>query len=112
MDPGHVVVASCPAPREKFWGVLMELNAVGATLRAVPVESFEDWLRQWSAAAEQLIGAVTVFIPLHRIERIDVDETSGAVEGLADRFRRLTGLDARAALLGRSPDPSGADREH
>ena len=103
MDSGDLIVVSCGAPREKFWGVLTSLNAVGVTLRALPVPAFEDWLRQLTAGSAPLVGPTTVFLPSHRIERIELDESSGAVEGLADRVRRVTGRDARSEL-GSGPD--------
>jgi hypothetical protein len=53
-----------------------------------------------------MIGAVTIFLPAHRLERIELDESSGPVEGLADRFRRIAQRDAREELLsGRSVGP-------
>jgi hypothetical protein len=99
MEAGSLVVVNCSAPREKFWGVLLGLEPVGATIRAVPLEAFEDWLRQFATGGPAMIGAVTIFIPAHRLERIELDESSGPVEGLADRFRRVAGLDARQVLL-------------
>jgi hypothetical protein len=104
MNSGDLVVVACGAPREKYWGVLIGLDAVGATLRAIPVAAFEDWLRQLTAGSAPLIGPTTVFLPSHRIERIELDETSGAVEGLADRVRRVTARDARTEL-GWEPGP-------
>ncbi len=44
---------------------------------------------------------MTVFLPGHRLERIELDESGGVVEGMADRFRRLTGRDPLEILLGR-----------
>jgi hypothetical protein len=99
MEIGSVVVVNCSAPREKFWGVLLGLTQIGATLRGVSLEAFEDWLRQHATGGPTMIGAVTLFIPAHRLERIELDESSGPVEGLADRFRRVAGRDAREALL-------------
>ena len=99
MGVGSVVVVNCSGPREKFWGVLLGLTPIGATLRAVPLEAFEDWLRQHATGGPTMIGAVTLFIPAHRLERIELDESSGPVEGLADRFRRVAGREAREALL-------------
>jgi hypothetical protein len=99
MDSGQIIVVTCSNPREKFWGVLLELNTVGLTLRGIPVDSFEDWLRQWAGGEAGLLGAVTLFVPLHRIERAELDETAGAAEGLADRFRRVTSEDPLKVLL-------------
>ncbi len=111
MEAGEVVVVSCSAPREKFWGVLLGLTATGVTLRAVPVDACEDWLRQHAASAPALIGPVTIFLPAHRIERIEIEESSGAVECFADRFRRMTGHDPKEALLGAAADRGDGPRE-
>ncbi|MFZ5788405.1 MAG: hypothetical protein ACOY3Y_18365, partial [Acidobacteriota bacterium] len=70
----------------------------GATARVVPLEAFEDWLRQCASRGPQLLGPVTVFLPAHRIERIELDETAGVAEGLGSRFERVTGQDPRAEL--------------
>jgi hypothetical protein len=99
MEIGSLVLVSCAAPREKFWGVLLALTPVGATIRGVPLEAFEDWLRQFATGGPTMIGAVTIFLPAHRLERIELDESSGPVEGLADRFRRIAQRDAREELL-------------
>ena len=111
MDAGEVVVVSCSVPREKFWGVLLGLSATGVTLRAVPLDACEDWLRQHSAGGPALIGPVTIFFPAHRIERIEIDESSGAVECFADRFRRMTGRDPKDALLGGAAGGEDVRRE-
>ena len=100
MTDGDLVVVNCGAPREKFWGVLVGLAPAGVTLRCVPLESFEDYLRQCAAGGPALLGAVTIFLPAHRLERVELDETSGAAEGLGERFRRVSGRDPREALLG------------
>ena len=86
MDTGQLVVVSCGAPREKFWGVLQSLSAVGATVRAVPLDAFEDFASQFREGQQVLIAPMTVFLPGHRLERIEVDESGGGIEGLADRF--------------------------
>ena len=99
MEAGELVVVSCSGPREKFWGVLMGLTPAGVTLRAVRLDAFEEWLRQHASSGPAVIGPITVFFPAHRLERIELDESSGPVEGLADRFRRLARRDPRAALL-------------
>jgi hypothetical protein len=100
MDPGELVTVHLGAPREKFWGVLLVMSPGGVTLRGLPLESFEDWVRQAAGPGPELLGTVTVYFPAHRIDRVEVDESSGAVEGLGARFRRLTGRDPRTALLG------------
>ncbi len=110
MEVGSLVVVSCSGPREKFWGVLLGLTPTGATIRAVPLEAFEDWLRQFVTGGPAMIGAVTLFVPSHRLERVELDESSGPVEGLADRFLRLTGKDARESLLAATKPPGRGKR--
>lgn len=106
MDTGQIVVVSCGAPREKFWGVLLSLTAVGATVRAVPLDAFEDFASQFREGQQVLIAPMTVFLPSHRLERIELDESGGGIEGMADRFRRLTGRDPVEVLLGRADGAS------
>jgi hypothetical protein len=102
MEIGSLVLVSCAAPREKFWGVLLGLTQVGATIRGVPLEAFEDWLRQYATGGPTMIGAVTIFLPAHRLERIELDESSGPVEGLADRFRRVVEREPLEQLLAKA----------
>lgn len=99
MDAGELVVVSCSGPKEKFWGVLLALTPAGATLRGIRLDAFEEWLRQRAGSGPPVIGPNTVFFPAHRIDRIELDESTGPVEGLADRFRRVARHDPRTALL-------------
>jgi len=99
MDLGEVVVVSCSGPKEKFWGVLLDLNATGATVRGIPVDACEDWLRQHASGSPSMIGPVTIFLPAHRLDRIEVDESSEAVECFADRFRRVVRREPKEVLL-------------
>ena len=103
MSPGELVTVHLTGPREKFWGVLLSLSPAGATVRGVPLESFEDFLRQAGRAEAPLIGPVTAYFPAHRIDRVELDESSGAVEGLGARYRRVTGCDPHGAVLGDEP---------
>jgi hypothetical protein len=111
MDAGQIVVVSCGTPKEKFWGVLLVLTAAGATVRGLPLDTFEDWLRQCVAGTQPLVGPTTFFLPSHRLERIEVDESAGVVEGLAPRFARLTGRNARQELLGEQGSAPATETE-
>lgn len=104
MEIGALVVVSCSGPREKFWGVLLALAPVGATLRGISVAAFDEWVRDCAGGGPRLLGPVTMFIPAHRLERIELDERAGVVESLAERFSRETGADAAAVLAGRLPE--------
>ncbi len=100
IEAGALVVVCCVQPKEKLWGVVLRLDELGVVVRGLDLNSVEDWIRQETAGAEPLIGPSTVFVPMHRVERIFLDESSGAAEGIGDRFRRVTGGDVRDLLLG------------
>jgi len=70
--------------------MLVSLDPAGVALRGIELSAFEDWLRQ-EARGEEGLGPVTVFYPANRVERVEKDETLGALEGFAARFRRETG---------------------
>ncbi len=88
--PGTPVLLYLHSPREKVFGVLLSLSIAGVALWGIGLSAFEDWLRQ-QARGEEGLGPVTVFYPMNRVERMEKDETLGALEGFAARFRRETG---------------------
>jgi len=94
--PGTPVLVYLHSPREKVFGVLVSLQPAGIAVRGIDLAAFEDWLRQ-EARGEQGLGLVTLFYPMHRIERMERDETVGDLEGIADRFRRETGREVLEA---------------
>ncbi len=100
LSPGVVVLVSLHSPREKFWGVLHETSAAGILVRGLDVETYEDWLAQEAAHAEAMVGPTTVFFPMGRVERMEIDETVGPVESLASRFAARTGKKAADVLNG------------
>jgi len=51
-----------------------------------------------------------VDLPAHRLERIEVEESSGLVECFADRFRRMARRDPVEVLLG--PKVKSGGNEH
>jgi hypothetical protein len=53
--------------------------------------TFEDWLRQESRGDESLIQPTTLFYPMHRVERVERDETVGPIASCADRFAAEVG---------------------
>ena len=87
---GTPVLVYLHSPREKVFGVLVSLDPAGVALRGIELSAFEDWLRQEARGGDGL-GPVTVFYPMNRVERVEKDETLGALEGFAARFRRETG---------------------
>lgn len=87
---GACVLVSLCEPREKFWGILDEINAAGVSLRGIDLNSYDELLRML-ARGETGIYPATVFFPLRRIERILLDESNGFLPSLQAQFEERTG---------------------
>ena len=72
---------------------------VGAVVRGLDLNTVEDWMVQERVQPGGPIAPSTVFIPMHRMERIYLDESGGAVESYGDRFRTSCGSDPVEALI-------------
>jgi hypothetical protein len=92
MKINDIVIASLVSPKEKIWGQLLRLESQGVTVRGVRLEAFDDFLRQVSKQEETAVGLETVFFPMHRVERIALDEPSGPIPSLAERFHSRAGI--------------------
>jgi hypothetical protein len=90
-DEHSLVIVNLVNPKEKFFGVLRALSAAGVTMRAVNLDSFDDWIHQIARADEQDIELITMFVPLFRVERIFLDEPAGAIKSYAQRFEDVVG---------------------
>lgn len=106
MNIGEFVIVHLVGPKEKLWGILKDRDASGVTVRGLSLEGFDDWLREISRRDTVTVLPSTVFFPLHRVERIFLDETAGDFVSLADRFKRAVGEDARYHL---TPMPDTLD---
>jgi len=96
--PSSLVIVNLVNPREKFFGVLGSLSPAGITLRAINLDSFDDWVRQISHQERPDLDLITMFFPLFRVERIFLDEPSGAVKSFAQRFEEAVGISLREYL--------------
>ena len=90
-EPNALVIVNLVQPKEKFFGVLRALSAAGITMRAMNLDSFDDWVHQIARAEEAEIEMVTMFVPLFRVERIFLDEPAGAVKSYSQRFEQVVG---------------------
>ena len=97
-EPSSLVIVNLVTPKEKFFGVLKALSPAGVTIRAINLESFDDWVRQIARDDEPNLDLVTMFVPLFRVERIFLDEPSGDIKSYAQRFRDVVGSDVREYL--------------
>lgn len=107
MDPGTIVLVHLISPKEKYWGVLRQLGPAGITLRGIDVELFDDWARQARGKGEPELGLVTLFFPLHRVEKMFEDARVGAVASYQERFLGMVGRDVRSFLVDPVPDRGG-----
>lgn len=87
-----LVIANLVNPKEKFFGVLRALSPAGVTLRAINLDSFDDWIHQIAREEDADIEMITMFVPLFRVERIFLDEPSGTVKSYAQRFEQVVGV--------------------
>ena len=97
---GKAVVVHLQSPREKFWGILRQIEPAGALVEGVDAEMFESWARETARREDEAPPASVVFFPAARIEKILLDRSSRLVPSLEDRFRRLVGR-SLASHLGR-----------
>lgn len=87
---GAAVVIVLHTPREKFWGIVDEINSAGVFCRGLDLNSFDDWLAA-VAHAEPFIGVGDVFFPMWRIERVARDEATGEIPSLYEQVEKRTG---------------------
>jgi hypothetical protein len=92
MEIHSIVIVSLISPKEKIWGQLLSLESKGVTVRGIALEAFDDFIRQIVKQEETAVGLETIFFPMHRIERIALDEPSGSIPSLAQRFHSKVGL--------------------
>jgi len=97
------VLVSLQNPKEKFWGVVLSVQTSGITVRGIDLNSFDDWSRS-VAKGDGDMGLSTTFFPIHRVERVTLDETVGSVLSLAETFEARVGQDVWS-FLGLQPKP-------
>ena len=98
MELNTLVIVSLESPKEKVWGQLLQLDAQGVTVRGIDINSFDDFVRQIVGREECTAGMTVVFYPMHRVERVALDESSGSLPSLSARFRSLVGLSIQEYL--------------
>ena len=97
-EPSALVIINLVNPKEKFFGALRSLSPAGVTMKAINLDSFDDWIHQIAREEEQDIEMITMFIPLFRVERIFLDEPAGAIRSYSQRFEEVVGREIRAYL--------------
>jgi hypothetical protein len=95
---GAVVLVTLNNPREKFWGKVLALDPAGLSLCGIELASFEDATNMFISG--EPLAAASLFIPMHRVERVELDSPSGSIPSLSQQFLSRTGIEPRVALVG------------
>jgi hypothetical protein len=106
-SPGALVIATLANPRNKFWGMILRLAPEGISLSGIELASVED-LAAMVKDGEPFTPAV-VFLPMHRVERVDLDLSVGNLPSLSERFFATTGLEPSALMAQAGGRNSGMD---
>ena len=85
---GAVVLVTLNHPREKFWGAIMAVTPAGISIRGIDLNSFDDFSRQVTAG--EPVAPHTVFFPMHRVERMEMDVRNGEIPSMVERFESKT----------------------
>jgi len=97
-EPNALIIVNLVNPKEKFFGVLKALSPAGVTVRAINLDSFEDWIHQIARDEEPNLDLLTMFVPMFRLERIFLDEASGSIKSYTQRFEEVVGQNIREFL--------------
>src|SRR5512142_2551705 len=90
---GALVLLTLQSPREKFFGAVLSLASFGLAFTGIPLESIDDFIAQLREGEKVL--PPTLFFPMHRVERIELDQRSGDVPSIAERFQSKSGISAQ-----------------
>lgn len=94
---GALVLITLNSPREKFWGAVLEITPAGVSVRGLDLNSFDEVTGM--LRADENVMPATVFFPLNRLERMELDVANGPIPSLAERFGSKSGH-AAARFLG------------
>jgi hypothetical protein len=86
---GAFVLLTLSNPREKYWGAVLRLESTGITVRGIPLDALDDFTSQ--VRSGDAVGIATLFFPMHRVERLELDQRDGEVPALFEQFEAKTG---------------------
>ena len=98
MKTNSIVVVNLQSPKERFFGRLVEISPSGVTVRGIDLNSFYDWINHVNSREESGVQPTTIFFPLHRVEKIILDEGIGAIPSLSDTFLTKVGVSVEEQL--------------
>ena len=86
MKIDSIVIVNLISPKQKFFGRLKDLSTAGVTVRGIDLDAFEDWMNNIQGSEESGVQPTTTFFPLHRVEKVILDEGIGAIPSLSSTF--------------------------
>ncbi len=98
MDLNSFVTVNLQNPPERFVGRLIEIGIAGITLRGLDLKAFDDWMNDIAQQEESGVRPTTIFFPLHRIEKMMLDEDIGGIPSLANTFLTKVGASVKDYL--------------
>jgi len=108
--PGIMVLVTLGNPREKFWGAILSLTPEGLSLCGVELASFDDLISLVKDGEPFSPGVV--FLPMHRVERMELDLPDGSIPSLSQRFTSKTSLNPAAVLMRHvAPNPQTLEEQ-
>src|SRR5205809_6622862 len=84
MKLNSIVIVNLQSPRERFFGRLSDMATHGITVQGIDLNAFEDWMDHITNREESGVQPNTVFFPIHRVERVIMDQGIGATRSLCD----------------------------
>jgi len=87
--PGTMVLVTLSNPREKYWGAIYTISPSGLALRGLELNSLEDFIRQVKQGED--VFPHSVFFPMHRVERMEIDARNGEIPSVQARFESKSG---------------------
>ena len=91
MNVNIFVVVNLHSPSERFVGRLIEIGMSGVTLRGLDLGGFDDWMNDIVRNERDGVSPSTIFFPLHRVEKILLDEDFGEIPSLSKTFLAKVG---------------------
>jgi hypothetical protein len=91
--PGALVLVTLQSPREKFFGSVLSLAPFGLVFCGIPLDSIDDFIAQLRDGEH--VRPSTLFFPMHRIERLEIDQRSGEFPSISERFQAKSGIPAQ-----------------
>jgi hypothetical protein len=88
---GSIVIVNLESPKQRFLGRLVNTTPAGITVRGIDLDAYEDWINHIAAEEESGVQATTIFFPLHRVEKMILDENLGAIPSLSEAFLTRVG---------------------